>query len=97
MTGNATRPCLSNGQWGAPDVSECRTVKQIMLEMRAQELARFVKNRFVNEDRVWAQSSFTPKTIVDIADEQEEITNTTQPLLPNDASSAANTLDYIIE
>ena len=96
MTGNATRPCLSNGQWGSPDVSECRTVEQIILEMRAQELARLVKNRFVNEDRDLTQS-FTPETIVDIADEQEEITNTTQPLLPNDASSAANTLDYIIE
>ena len=77
-------------------MSQCRTVEQIRLEMRAEELADIVENRFVNEDRDLTQT-FMPEVVEDIADELQEITNTTQPLLPNDVSSAANTLDSIIE
>ena len=96
VIGYATRHCLNNGQWGSPNVSECRTVEQIRLEMRTEELFRVVKNRFVNEDRDLTQP-FIPETFVDIVNEQQEISNTTQPLLPNDLSSTANTLDHIIE
>ena len=64
--------------------------------MRAEELVRVVKNRFVNEDRDLTQL-FIPEAFVDIVNEQQEITNTTQPLLPNDLSSTAKTLDHIIE
>ena len=77
-------------------MSQCRTVEQIRLEMRAEELADVVESRFVNEDRDLTQT-FMPEVVEDIADELQEITNTTQPLLPNDVSSAANTLDSIIE
>ena len=77
-------------------MSQCRTVEQIRLEMRAEELADLVESRFVNEDRDLTQT-FMPEVVEDIADELQEITNTTQPLLPNDVSSAANTLDSIIE
>ena len=37
-----------------------------------------------------------PEVVEDIADELQEITNTTRPILPNDVSSAANTLGDII-
>jgi len=64
--------------------------------MRAEELVNLVENLFVSDDRDLTQT-FMPEIVVDIADELQEITNTTQPLLPNDVSSAANTLDAIIE
>ena len=64
--------------------------------MRAEELVTLVENIFVNEDRDLTQT-FMPEAVEDIADELQEITNTTQPLLPNDVFSAANTLDSIIE
>jgi len=64
--------------------------------MRAEELVNLAQNRFVDDDRDLTQT-FMPEVVEDIADELQEITNTTQPLLPNDVSSAANTLDAIIE
>ena len=76
-------------------MSQCRTVKQIRLETRAKDLANLVHNRFVNDDRDLTQA-FMSEVVKDIADELQEITNTTQPLLPNDLSSAANTLGDII-
>jgi len=63
--------------------------------MRAEELLNLVDNIFVDEDRDLTQT-FMPEIVEDIANELEGITNTTQPLLPNDVSSAANTLDAII-
>jgi len=82
--------------WAFPDVSQCRTIEQIRLELRAEELINLVENLFVNDDRDLTQS-FMPEVVEDIADKLQEITNTTQPLLPNDVSSAANTLDAIIK
>ena len=76
-------------------MSQCRTVEQIRLETRAEELVDIVEGRFSAEDRDLTQM-FMPESVVDIADELQEITNTTQPLLPNDVSSAATTLDAII-
>ncbi|XP_065903440.1 uncharacterized protein [Dysidea avara] len=94
--GLATRQCLGVDHWSTPDVSQCATVDQIRLEMRAEELRYIAQGIFVNEDRDLTQT-FMPEVVEDIADELQEITNTTQPLLPNDVSSAANTLDAIIE
>ena len=96
VSGFATRRCLDPGQWGSPNVSQCRTVEQIRLEMRAEELVNLVDNIFVDDDRDFTET-FMPEIVEDIANELQEITNTTQPLLPNDVSSAANTLDAIIE
>jgi len=95
VKGLATRGCNDNGQWGTPDVSQCTTIEQTVLAMRAEELVTLVDRIFVNEDRDLTQT-FMPEIVEDIADELQEITNTTQPLLPNDVSSAANTLDAII-
>jgi len=94
--GIATRQCLGDNQWGSPNVSQCRTIEQTILEMRAEELVDIVENMFINDDRDLTQT-FMPEVVVDIADELQEITSTTQPLVPNDVSSAANTLDAIIE
>jgi len=77
-------------------VSQCRTIEQVRLEMRAEELAILVGNTFVNEDRDLTQT-FMPEVLEDVADELLEAANTTQPLLPNDVSSVANTLDDILE
>jgi len=93
--GLAKRVCLANDTWGSPNVTECRTVEQIRLEMKADELVNLIDSIFVNEDRDLTQT-FMPEVVEDIADELEEITNTTQPLLPNDVSSAANTVNAII-
>ena len=95
ILGIATRQCNQNGEWEAPDVSECRTVEQIRLEMRAEELNTLVENVFVSDDRDFTEV-FMPEVVVDIADELNEITNTSTPLLPNDVTSTANTLDIII-
>ena len=63
--------------------------------MRADELVNLVDSIFADDDRDLTET-FMPEIVEDIANELEEITNTTQPLLPNDVSSAANTLDAII-
>ena len=93
--GLARRECIANDTWDSPNVTECRTVEQIRLEMRADELVNLVDSIFVDEDRDLTET-FMPEIVEDIANELEGITNTTQPLLPNDVSSAANTLDAII-
>ena len=93
--GIATRQCNQNGVWESPDVTECRTVEQIRLEMRAEELDTLVENMFVGDDRDLTEV-FMPEVIVDIADDLNEITNTSTPLLPNDVTSTANTLNIII-
>ena len=63
--------------------------------MRAEELNILVTNTFVNDDRDLTQT-FMPEVVVDIANELNDITNTSTPLLPNDVTSTANTLDIII-
>ena len=63
--------------------------------MRAEELSTLVTNAFVNDDRDLTQT-FMPEVVVDIASELNEITDTSTPLLPNDVTSTANTLDIII-
>ena len=93
--GFATRQCNENGDWEDPDVSECQTVEQIRLNMRAEVLNNLVLNMFVDEDRDLTQT-FMPEIVVELADELNEITNTTTPLLPNDVISTANTLNIII-
>ena len=76
-------------------MSECQTVEQIRLEMRAEELNNLVTSTFVDEDRDLTET-FMPEVVVDIADELNDITNTSAPLLPNDVTSTANTLNIII-
>ena len=63
--------------------------------MRAEELNDLVEQAFVDDDRDLTQT-FMPEVVVDIADELNDITNTTTPLLPNDVTSTANTLNIII-
>ena len=70
-------------------------MEQIRLQSRAEELNTLVENTFVNNDRDLTQV-FMPEVVVDIADDLNEITNTSNPLLPNDVTSTANTLDIII-
>jgi len=70
-------------------------VEQIRLEMRAEELNTLVTNTFVDDDRDLTQT-FMPEVVVDIANELNDITNISTPLLPNDVTSTANTLDIII-
>jgi len=93
--GLARRECIANDTWGTPNVTECTTVEQIRLEMRSEELLIVVNSIFVSDDRDLTQI-FMPEVVEDIADELQEITDTTQPLLPNDVSSAANTVSAII-
>ena len=95
LLGIATRQCDQNGDWEAPNVTECRTVEQIRLEMRAEVLSALVVNMFVGDDRDLTEV-FMPQVVEDIADELNEITNTSTPLLPNDVTSTANTLNIII-
>ena len=95
LLGIATRHCDENGDWEAPNVTQCRTVEQIRLEMRAEELNALVANMFVGDDRDLTEN-FMPEVVVNIADELNEITNTETPLLPNDVTSTVNTLDIII-
>ena len=63
--------------------------------MRAEELNDLVANAFVEEERDLTET-FMPEVVVDIADELNDITNTATPLLPNDVTSTANTLNIII-
>jgi len=65
--------------------------------MRAEELSNLVNSIFSAEDRDMTVM-FMPELIVEIASELDEITNNleSQPLLPNDISSSAITLDIIL-
>ena len=63
--------------------------------MRAEELNNLVASIFVNDDRDLTQT-FMQETLLEIADELNDITNTSTPLLPNDVASTANTLNSII-
>ena len=63
--------------------------------MRAEELNNLVASVFVDDDRDLTET-FMPEIVVDIADELNDITNTSAPLLPNDVTSTANTLNIII-
>ena len=94
--GLARRECIANDTWGTPDVTECTTVEQIRLAMRSEELLVLVNSIFVSDDRDLTQT-FMPEVVEDIAHELRDITNTTQPLLPNDVTSAANSLNVILE
>lgn len=95
IQGIATRQCDQYGDWESPDVSECQTVEQIRLEMRAEELNDLVTNVFVDDDRDLTEN-FMPEIIVEIADDLNNITDTSAPLLPNDVTSTASTLNIII-
>ena len=63
--------------------------------MRAEELNDLVANMFTDDDRDLTEN-FMPEVVVEIADDLNAITNTTTPLLPNDVTSTANTLNIII-
>ena len=92
LLGIATRQCNQNGEWEAPDVSQCRTVELTRIEMRAEELIAFVT---INDDGDLTEN-FIPEDVVNLADQLNEITNTSTPLVPNDIISTANTLNIII-
>ena len=63
--------------------------------MRAEELNDLVASVFVDDNRDLTET-FMPEIVVNIADELNDITNTSAPLLPNDVTSTANTLNIII-
>ena len=63
--------------------------------MRAEELNDLVASAFVDDDRDLTET-FMPGIVVDIADELNDVTNTSTPLLPNDVTSTASTLNIII-
>ena len=94
FAGLARRKCGGNNTWEKPNVSECQTIEQLSLRMRAEELSDIVNNTFTAEDRDMTVM-FMPEEAVDIMVELNEITNTTKPLLPNDVSSSAEILDIL--
>ncbi|XP_065911114.1 adhesion G protein-coupled receptor L3-like [Dysidea avara] len=93
--GLASRRCDGDDQWASPNVSQCQTIEQIRLRMRAEELRSLVNNIFIAENRDMTVM-FIPEDVVDITTELDEITTTTQPILPNDISSSAEALDTIL-
>lgn len=95
LVGFAQRACIGDREWGTPNVSQCQTVEQIRLRMRAEELSDLVENVFSSEDRDLTQA-FEPEIIVDITEDLEAITNTSQPILPNDVTSASETLNLVL-
>lgn len=94
-TGFATRFCVSARQWGAPNVSQCQTVEQIRLLERAEELNDLVENIFTSENRDLTET-FEPEIIVEITNDLESITNISRPILPNDVTSATETLTLVL-
>ena len=97
FTGLASRICISDDQWASPNVSQCQTIEQIRLMMRAEELSNLVSSAFSAEDRDMTVM-FMPELIVEIVVELDEITNNleSQPLLTNDITSSAITLSVIL-
>ena len=94
ISGLATRKCLEDNKWDDPDVTQCRRVEQIRLENRAKQLFEIVQGR-ESDERDQTQP-FETEVLENIADELDDIVAIEQPILPNDISSTANTLDIII-
>ena len=82
--GNASRKCLENGTWDYPVVIDCQTIEQMMREKMANGLLSM--NDTTN----------VPDTVASIANELQQFTSTSRPLLPTDASSSAFTLNDLI-
>jgi len=95
LLGLATRRCIGDGEWASPNVSQCQTVEQIRLMERATELNNLVNNIFRADERDLTQM-FMPEVVVEIADDLGAITNSTQPILPRDVTSTADTLNVVI-
>ena len=62
---------------------------------RAAELSNLVDNIFRAENRDLTQM-FMPEVVAEIVDDLGAITNSTQPILPRDVTSTAETLDVVI-
>ena len=92
--GLTTRLCISDDNWADPDVTMCRTVEQARLADQAAEIQRIADNILSTTTRDLT-ITYDPQVVVNIADELGNITNTT--LVPNDASSTADTLDIIVK
>ena len=92
--GLTTRLCIGADNWADPDVSMCRTVEQIRLADQAMEIQRIADNILSTTSRDLTVM-YDPQVVADIADDLGNITNTT--LVPNDASSTAETLDIIVK
>ena len=73
-------------------MADCTTVEQIRLRMRAQELNNLAE-RIAAGDFTQA---LMPEVVGSIAGELESLTDTPGPLLPNDVSSSADTMDTIL-
>ena len=93
----ATRKCIGDDLWADPDVLQCQTIEQAILMMRAEELNNIVSSSLIFEDRDMTVE-FMPKLLVEIATELDEITDTSksQPLLRNDITTSAITLNIVI-
>ena len=72
----------------------CRSVEQIRLADQALEIQIIADNILSTTTRDLTVM-YDPQVVVNIADDLGNITNTT--LVPNDASSTADTLDIIVK
>ena len=72
----------------------CRTVEQIRLADQAMEIQLIAENILSTTTRDLTVM-YDPQVVANIADDLGNITNTT--LVPNDASSTADTLDIIVK
>ena len=75
-------------------MSLCRTVEQVRLADQAAEIQRIADNILSTTTRDLTVM-YDPQVVVNIADELGNITDTT--LVPNDASTTADTLDIIVK
>ena len=89
-----TRLCVGVDNWAEPDVSMCRSVEQIRLADQALEIQIIADNILSTTTRDLTVM-YDPQVVANIADDLGNITNTT--LVPNDASSTADTLDIIVK
>ena len=72
----------------------CRTVEQVRLADQAAEIQLIASNILSTTTRDLTVV-YDPQVVVNIVDELGNITNTT--LVPNDASTTADTLDIIVK
>ena len=86
IIGYTNRTCLQNDFWGPPDVLDCRRVEHIQLEMKAQTLSGLIDGLTVDNQR----------DLRDIVMDLANITDSNQPIFPNDLCSTALTLDIMM-
>ena len=104
IIGNASRECISDNDWAAPNVSQCSTTAFTLFQTQLNEILENITNERKPNDIPGSSTSvntteaFDPLgTLINVTTEIIDTMNTTIPILPNDISTIVNILETILK